>query len=157
MSGSEMIDTDNIITTSPDKGGPVIINSKIDILQMGENDTTSSVIISWETNKPATTQVKYGVGILSTEYSNESIEDANLSISHTVIIKGLKPALSYHYIMVSKDQKQISTESQDYGFVTSTKEKSIAQFIKKSLEETFSWTQKLNVFYTNIGEKIIGK
>jgi len=155
--GNEVADTDKIVRTPLDTEGPKITNAKVDILPMGENDTTSSIIVSWQTNKPASTQVKYGEGILGGDYSNESNEDTSLNNSHTVIIKGLKPASSYHYKMISKDKRTNITESQDYTFVTPTKEKSILQLILKSLEETFAWTGKLNQFFGKLGDRFIGK
>jgi len=155
--GNEVVDADKIIRTPLDTEGPKITNAKVDILPMGESDTTSSIIVSWQTNKPASTQVKYGEGILGNDYSNESNEDTSLNNSHTVIIKGLKPASSYHYKMVSKDRRNNITESQDYTFVTPTKEKSILQLILKSLEETFAWTGRLNQFFGKLGDRFMGR
>ncbi len=155
--GNEVVDTDKVIRTPLDTEGPKITNAKVDILPMGENDATSSIIVSWQTNKPSTTLVEYDEGIIGGTYNSQSTEDPTLNNSHTVIIKGLKPATSYHYRMVSKDKRGNKTESQDYTFVTPTKEKSILQMILKSLEETFAWTKNLGQFFANIGNRITGK
>jgi hypothetical protein len=155
--GNEVADTDKIVRTPLDTEGPKITNAKTDILPMGENDTTASVIISWQTNKPATTLVEYDEGIIGGNYNNQSTEDTTLNTSHTVIIKGLKPASSFHYRMVSADKRSNTTQSQDYTFVTPTKEKSILQLILKSLEETFAWTRNLNQFFGNIGNRLLGR
>ncbi len=155
--GNEVADTDKLVRTPLDTEGPKITNAKTDILPMGENDTTASVIISWNTNKPASTLVEYDEGIIGGNYANRSVEDTSLNTSHTVIVKNLKPASSFHYRMVSADKRNNITQSQDYTFVTPTKEKSILQLILKSLEDTFAWTKNLNQFFGNVGKRITGQ
>jgi hypothetical protein len=85
-----------------------------------------------------------------------SVEDKTLNNSHTVIIKDLKPASSYHFKLVSKDRRGNVGLSPDHTFVTPTKEKSILQLIIKSLEETFAWTKNMGQFFTNIGKRMRG-
>ncbi len=155
--GFEVASEDEIVRTPMDTQGPKITGVKVDVLPMGENDNTSSVIISWQTDKPATTLVEYDPGIIGGDYNNRSFEDRGLSNSHTVIIKGLQPASSYHYRLVSKDKRGNETVSQDYTFVTPSKEKSILQMILKSLEETFAWTKNLGQFFSTIGKRLTGK
>lgn|GEM_PF-1125702 len=155
--GNEVADTDKIVRTPLDTEGPKITGVKIDVLPMGESDSTSSVIVSWQTNKPATTLVEYDEGVIGGTYGKSSVEDTTLNNSHTVIIKGLTPASSYHYRLVSADKRTNKTVSQDYTFVTPSKEKSILQLILKSLEETFAWTKNLNQFFGNVGKRLTGK
>ena len=101
--------------------------------------------------------VEYDEGVIGGAYTKSSVEDTTLNNSHTVIIKGLAPASSYHYRLVSIDKRNNKTVSQDYTFVTPSKEKSILQLILKSLEETFAWTRNLNQFFGNIGKRLTGK
>jgi phosphodiesterase/alkaline phosphatase D-like protein len=155
--GNEVSDEDKIVRTPLDTEGPKIENVKLDVLPMGEADATGQVIVSWNTNKPATTMVEYDEGVIGGKYSLSTVEDKSLNTSHTVIIKELKPATSYHYRIVSKDRRENVTVSQDFTFVTPTKEKSILQLIIKSLEETFSWTKNLIQFFGNIGRRFIGR
>ncbi len=155
--GYEVADEDKIVRTPMDRIGPRITSVKVDVLPMAENDANSSVIISWQTDKPATTLVEYDPGIIGGTYNSRSVEDSALSGSHTVIVKGLTPASSYHYRLVSRDKRGNETISQDYTFVTPSKEKSILQLILKSLEETFAWTKNLNQFFANIGKRLTGK
>jgi phosphodiesterase/alkaline phosphatase D-like protein len=154
--GNEVADEDKVIRTPLDKEGPKIENVKLDVLPMGEADATGQVIISWTTNKPATTMVEYDEGVIGGKYSLSTVEDKSLNTSHTVIVKELKPATSYHYRIISKDKRENVTVSQDFTFVTPTKEKSILQLIIKSLEDTFSWTKNLNQFFGNIGRRLTG-
>ena len=155
--GNEVAGADTIVRTPLDTQGPVITNVKVDVLPMAENDTTSSVIISWNTDKPSTTLVEYDEGIIGASFSKSSTEDTSLNNSHTVIIKGLSPAASYHYRLVSADKRNNRTQSQDFTFVTPSKAQSILQLILKSLEETFAWTSRLNLFFGNIWGRLQGK
>ncbi len=154
--GEEVASGDSAVRTPLDTEGPKITGVKVDILPMGESDTTSSIIVSWQTNKPASTLVEYDQGIIGGTYNSRSVEDVTLNNSHTVIVKGLAPASSYRYRLISKDKRSNMTVSQDYTFVTPTKEKSILQLILKSLEETFAWTKNLNQFFGNIGKRLTG-
>jgi phosphodiesterase/alkaline phosphatase D-like protein len=155
--GNEVADDDKNVRTPLDTEGPKIENVKTDILPMGASDETGSVIVSWTTDKPSTTLVEYDEGIISGKYTKNSIEDKSLNNSHTVIIKDLKPASSYHYRIISRDKQGNTGKSQDYTFVTPSKEKSILQLILKSLEETFSWTKNMNKFFSGVAKRFTGK
>jgi phosphodiesterase/alkaline phosphatase D-like protein len=155
--GNEVADSDKVVTTPLDTEGPQILGVKTDILPIGADEATATVIVSWQTNKPASTLVEYDEGILGGKYTKQSIEDKSLNTSHTVIIKDLKPASSYHYKIVSKDKRGNVGSSPDHTFVTPSKEKSILQLILKSLEETFAWTRNIGKFFGNIWGRLKGK
>ena len=155
--GNEVADEDRMVTTPLDTAGPEILGVKTDILPIGSDEATATVIVSWQTNKAASTLVEYDEGILGGRYSKSSIEDKTLNNSHTVIIKDLKPASSYHFKIVSKDKRGNVGISPDHTFVTPSKEKSILQLILKSLEETFAWTKNIGNFFSGVGQRIKGK
>ncbi len=123
---------------------------------MGGEDETATVIISWTTNKPATTLVEYDEGAIPGKYSKKTTEDPTLNKAHTVIIKDLLPSSTYHFHIVSKDKRGNLTVSNDFNIVTPTKEKSILQLIIKSLEETFSWVKNIPLFFKNLWERVRG-
>jgi phosphodiesterase/alkaline phosphatase D-like protein len=151
--GEEVADADKVVRTPIDTEGPKIEGVKTDILPLGENEEYAQVIISWKTNKPATTQVQYDEGIIGSRYDKSSIEDKTLSYAHTVIIKDLNPATTYRYRIIAKDKRENKTLSSDYNFLTPSKEKSILQLIIKSLEETFSWVKNIGNFFSGLGKK----
>lgn len=150
---NEAITGDATFSTPLDTEGPKITEVKIDLLPMGSDDETAQAIISWTTNKPSSTKIEYDEGVIGGKYSKSSIEDVSLNNSHTVIVKELNPSSTYHFRIVSKDKRSNETKSQDYTFVTPTKEKSILQLILKSLEETFSWVKNVGSFFRNLGRK----
>ncbi|MDD3480729.1 MAG: fibronectin type III domain-containing protein [Patescibacteria group bacterium] len=139
--------------TPLDTTGPTISSVKIDLLPIGESDEYAQAIISWTTDKPATTLVMYDEGVIGGEYGSSSIEDTSLNTAHTVIVKELLPSTTYRFQLVSKDKRGNESKSADYNFVTPSREKSILQLILKSLEETFSWVRNVGGFFRNIGEK----
>jgi len=140
--------------TPIDTTGPAVSDVKVDILPMGESDETAQVIISWTTDKPATTQVEYDEGVVGGKYANATVLDESLNNSHTVIIKDLNPSTTYRFRIVTKDKRDNITKTQDFTFVTPQKEKSILQLIIKSLEETFSWVSNVGSFFKGLGKKV---
>ncbi|MFH0828807.1 MAG: fibronectin type III domain-containing protein [Candidatus Kerfeldbacteria bacterium] len=57
----------------------------------------TSVVITWTTNEPATSKVRYGT---STDYGLE-VSDNALVTSHSLTITGLTPGTTYHYEVIS--------------------------------------------------------
>lgn len=76
--------------------------------------TAHSAIITWSTNVPASSQVKYD---LTTAYNLFTLTDSILTISHSMIINGLSPSTVYHYKTVSADSNGVSN-STDNIFTT---------------------------------------
>jgi len=61
--------------------------------------TQSSVVITWVTEKPATSKVEYGTG---PDYGFEEI-DENLATAHSVKLIRLNPDTTYYYRVISTD------------------------------------------------------
>lgn len=57
----------------------------------------TSVLISWTTNEPATSKVRYGT---STAYGLE-VFDASLVTSHSIVVNNLTANTTYHYEVIS--------------------------------------------------------
>ena len=62
--------------------------------------TDVSAIVTWTTDKPATSQVLYG---LDKSASNSTPADSKLITSHTVRVSGLQPNSTYYYRIKSAD------------------------------------------------------
>lgn len=65
-------------------------------VQVTKNNSTS-VTVTWTTNEPATSKVRYG---LTTDYGSEAFDDT-LVTSHSLTITGLEPNTTYHYEVIS--------------------------------------------------------
>ncbi len=113
-SGLWSASTDRTFTTS---GGPVggddfglLINN----LTAGEI-TSSGATIYWNTSRPATARVEYGV---SQAYGSWSAMDGELGTSHLRLLTGLKAGTVYHFRVVSRDADGRETASEDQTFST---------------------------------------
>jgi hypothetical protein len=77
--------------------------------------TENTVIITWNTNEPATSQVEYGQTIA---YGSNSPLDATLVTSHSVALSGLDAWTTYHYRVKSNDGDGNQGISGDNVFTT---------------------------------------
>ena len=79
------------------------------------NLRTTSVLISWVTSEPATSQVYYGP---DQGYGSSSQYDASLKTNHSVQINDLTADTAYHYQVSSKDGADNEAVSADNTFLT---------------------------------------
>jgi hypothetical protein len=79
------------------------------------NITMTGATITWDTDEPATSQVKYGA---TASYGNSTVEDGNLVTGHSVDLTNLIPGIEYHYRVISKDSSSNEKISIDYTFKT---------------------------------------
>jgi len=91
-----------------DTTGPVIS-------QPTASATSTSVTISWTTNKPGDAQVEYGK---RTTYGRLTTLDSRLVTSHSQIITGLARHTLYHFRIRSRDAAGNLTLSSDFRFRT---------------------------------------
>lgn len=70
------------------------------------NVTSTSAVITWTTDVPAPTQVKYGVkvnGIPILQMLNQQTSSPGLTITHSITITGLLPGTIYYAAVVKED------------------------------------------------------
>lgn len=96
---------DYTFTTS---GPPAISN--VQAVNVGSNGAT----ITWATNAPADSQVRYG---LTSSYDQQTAVDPTLVTSHSVNLSGLIPSTTYHYQAVSTNAYG-TAQSTDLTFTT---------------------------------------
>jgi hypothetical protein len=77
--------------------------------------TQNSVTVSWATNIPADSQVRYGT---TTAYGLTTALDSNVVTAHAQTISGLLAGTPYHYQVLSKDAFGFLGISADALFVT---------------------------------------
>ncbi|HYK90301.1 MAG TPA: fibronectin type III domain-containing protein, partial [Acidobacteriota bacterium] len=78
--------------------------------------TSTTAIISWETNEAATSQVEYGT---AATYGSTTVADPNLVSSHSQTLTGLTPKTDYHFRVKSGDSAGNVAVSDDLSFKTS--------------------------------------
>lgn len=76
---------------------------------------STSVIVSWITSEPCTSQVEYG---LTDQYGQSTFVDTAPKTAHRMTITGLSPSTTYHFRVISSDGCQTVT-SEDATLTTS--------------------------------------
>lgn len=138
--GYQAISEENTFTTLEDTTPPIITGVQSESNTIGSGETsTVQIIVSWKTNEPTTSQVDYGVGLSSTDFSDQSEENAELVMDHLVVVSELSPAKTYHFRATSRDKAGNLSKSGSYTILTSRKRESFLQLVISNLEETFSW------------------
>ena len=89
------------------------IPPEIDNIQ-NSTPTGTSVTITWETNEPCNSTVKYG---LNDNYGNMEFNE-DLVISHEITLTDLTPETLYHFSVESSDINKNSNQSGDFTFKT---------------------------------------
>lgn len=102
--------------------------------EKGKND--SKLVITWETNKPALSEISYGKGIGTAE---GIIREENYGTSHSVVIPDLAPASTYVYVISSQDKWGNSAESDPYAVYTGAREVSLFELIAGAVGDVFGW------------------
>lgn len=82
----------------------------------------NSAVLGWETNLPARTYVEYGT---TTSYTNRTSESERSFYIHVHYLKNLNAETTYHYRLVSEDERGNIVKSNDRTLITSTTPDSI--------------------------------
>ncbi len=135
-----------VIKTSMDIRPPEIQNLNIDTTITGSGeDAKAQIVVSWDTDEPATTQVEYAQGTGAT-YSKSTQEDRGLTLNHTVTITGLSPAKIYHLRVLSKDKSDNLAKSLDNVIVTPKSAADALNLVIEKLSKTFGFLKSLSIF-----------
>jgi len=79
------------------------------------NITDLASTVSWTTDKPATSQVSFGI---TNAYGSTTTLEQNLTTSHSATLSGLTPSTTYHFKVASQDGNGNKATSQDQTFTT---------------------------------------
>ncbi len=128
-------------TTASDTRAPAIINLKIiggTIPPVGfaAGTVNAQLVVTWDTDEPATSQVEFGEGTGS-GYSQKTSEDGNLTTNHVVVISGLTPSQVYHLRAISKDSGNNEGLSIDTVTIAPKATRSALDLVISSLSQIF--------------------
>jgi len=145
--GNEAISDTQSFTTATDTRPPQILNLKviggtIPPVGFAAGDVKAQLIITWDTDEPATSQIEFDQGSGST-YSQKSQFDGNMTTNHTVILSGLVPSQVYHLRALSQDDVGNLTESTDLVTISPKATRSAFDLVIKNLSEAFSFVGAL--------------
>jgi hypothetical protein len=135
-------------TTATDTRPPMVTNMKVEgtIINTGnggENEKMAQLLISWDTDEAATSQVEYGEGS-GTVYTQKTQEDNSLTYNHVVVISNLVPSRVYHLRAVSKDKASNEGFSIDNVTITPKATDSALNLVIQNLSEVFGFLNGIN-------------
>lgn len=96
----------------------------------------AKLVITWETNKPALSEISYGKGIGQAE---GIIREEGYGTNHSLIIPDLSQSSTYVYVLSSRDKWGNETESEPYAVYTGTREISLFELIAGAVGDVFGW------------------
>lgn len=136
-------------TTSTDTRPPKILNLKviggtIPPVGFAAGEVKAQLIITWDTDEPATSQIEFGQGSGAT-YSQKSQADDNLTTNHTVILSGLVPSQVYHLRALSNDVAGNLATSVDTATIAPKATRSALDLVLKNLFEAFGFLKSINL------------
>jgi len=100
---------------------------------------TSKLVITWETNKPAKSQISYGKGIGQTE---GTIGETAYGETHSVVIPNIAQSSTYVYVISSRDQFGNEVTSDPYAVYSGAREVSLFELIAGAVGDVFGWAVK---------------
>lgn len=144
--GNETAPVTQKVKTASDIRPPEIINlnTETTVIGVGE-DAKAQIVVSWDTDEPATSQVEYGLGT-GTAYSQATSEDNALTSNHGVTITGLTPGQIYHLRAVSKDKAGNIAYSYDTVVVTPKATKDALSIVIDNLSKSFGFLKGIGGF-----------
>ncbi|MEI6650248.1 MAG: hypothetical protein WCL23_02305 [Candidatus Moraniibacteriota bacterium] len=99
----------------------------------------SKLVITWETNKPARSDISYGKGVGQAE---AVISETEFGTSHSVIIPDVAPASTYVYVIAARDKWGDSATSDPYAVYTGAKAVSLFELLAGAVGDVFGWAVK---------------
>lgn len=133
------------VKTATDFRPPLVENFNIETTITGVGDEArAKLVVSWDTDEPATTQVEYGQGTTGA-YSQTTQEDKALTSNHTVTITGLVPATIYHLRALSKDKAKNIARSEDTVIITPKSTKGALELVVENLSKSFGFLKGVNI------------
>lgn len=129
--------------TGADSRPPNISNLRIETSVVnpgigGEELPTSQLIVSWDTDEPATSQVEYGEGSNGL-FTQKSFKETKLTLNHVVVITKLEPSKVYSLRVVSADVAGNQTTSGENVTITPKAGETAVEIVLRSLFDIFGF------------------
>ena len=141
--GNEASSDTQRLTTATDTRPPMVADLHVEGAAIPPTtstaqESTAQLIVSWNTDEPASSQVEFGEGT-GTTYSSKTQEDNNLTYNHIVIISGLTPSKVYHLRAVSRDKAANLGSSIDTVTITPKATENALNLVITNLQEAFGF------------------
>jgi len=141
--GNEAISDLLSFTTATDTRPPQITSFSVEGATIPPNRTagqesTAQLVVAWNTDEPATSQVEFGEGS-GTSYSQTTQQDNKLTYNHLVVISNLTPSKVYHLRAISKDKAGNESKSVDNVVITPKATDNALDLVITNLSEAFGF------------------
>ncbi len=120
---------------------PLISQVRISSALIPDRVTTVQTIISWKTDKPATSRVRFGQGTAG-ELSGETPLESALTFDHVVITTAFRPSSVYQLVAESGDGQGRVGKSDIYLVLAPTPKRSAVDLILQNLDTTFGFINR---------------
>ena len=102
-----------------------------------DRNRSAQLVISWETDEPATSQVLYGEGTSLGHYPFSTQTDLEYRMKHVVIVSHLSPSTVYNFKIVSRDLAGNVGESSGITAITPKGSDTVIESVLGSLSNIF--------------------
>ena len=103
------------------------------------NQKEIKLYVSWKTNKPAVSELKYGKNI---EQGGKSIKEDKFGYAHSTILSSLDAASAYTYLIKGRDKWGNEIQSQRFAFYTGAPNVSLLDLLLGAFKDVFGWAMK---------------
>jgi len=143
--GNEVISDIYQFTTAIDTRPPTISSLKVESVVPAKSgqSTGAQIIVSWNTDKPATSQVEFGEGT-NGNYSQKTQEETTLKQNHLVVISDLTPSKVYSIRALSRDKAGNIGKSSGNNTLTPKAVDSALDIVITILSDAFSFLSGIN-------------
>lgn len=128
-------------TTRPDNEAPVIDQVRTKLSITPGKTTAVQAVVSWRTNEPASGRVLYDEGVQGESLRLATDAEADLTLSHVLVLSNLRPGTIYTFKVESRDLAGNSGISREFRMYTPRKSESVLELIIKNFEEAFGFLQ----------------
>ncbi len=127
-------------STFVDRSEPTISDLKTTTSILSGKENKVQAIISWKTNKPATSRVLYEAGVgEGDDFRFSSADNQSYTYEHVVVVSGLQPGQVYRMRAESVDGQGQAVYSKDRTLITPRSKESIVDVIIENFEQTFGF------------------
>jgi len=142
--GNKIASDPQILNTAANIRPPIISNITIESSNVGSgNLNTATVVVYWETDALANSQVAYDSGLSGSDYRKKTILDGKLTKNHIVVISGLNPGAPYHFQIITQDEVGNTARSDDQAVITGAVTQSVFTIISQTFNNIFGWLGKI--------------
>lgn len=129
---------DQTFRTALDTRPPTVKNVTTETTVRGSgSEARGQIIVSWQTDEPASSQVFYGQGSGGNNYESRTAEDTQLVTEHVVIISDLSTSQVYHVQPVSFDKGRNKGSGKDSAAIIDRAVDGVLDIIINTFREIF--------------------